>query len=108
MSIARNVLAQAFATAQRVQGEAERILHGLVWQRSGSSVDLPGEAGRLLAKLEDRVARLRKDFQELERVHQALHNGAEPLQEVQDLHRRISQIEKRLSDSRTHATQPAS
>ena len=107
MSIPGYVVSQALGAARRVQQETERVFRVLVRHRLQDGADLPGEASRLLAKLENRVVHLRKEFQELERVHQTLHSGAEPLQEVQDLHRRIAQIEKRLGDSRDQPTPPA-
>ncbi|HSV07548.1 MAG TPA: hypothetical protein VLI07_13580 [Candidatus Binatus sp.] len=51
------------------------------------------------------MVRLRKDFQELERIHHVLNVGTAPLQEVQDLQRRIGDMEKRLGDARSQATQ---
>ena len=100
MSIPRYVVSQALGAGRLVQREAGRVLKVVLGQHTGSAVDLPNEASKLLAKLESRVVHLRQEFQELERVHRTLHSGAQPLQEIQDLHQRISQIEKRLTESR--------
>jgi hypothetical protein len=58
----------------------------------------------LIGRLENHVVRMRKSFQELERIHQVLHVGTAPLQEVQELQRRIAEVEKRLSAARSQAT----
>jgi hypothetical protein len=46
---------------------------------------------------------LRQEFEELDRLHSELHQRTAPLEEVQDLHRRITAMEKRLTDSRNQA-----
>jgi hypothetical protein len=105
VSLARHALSQARSTTQRVQAEAERLVQAVRRRTPWSDAGLQTEAGRLLGKLEDRVVRLRKDFQELERIHHVLNVGTAPLQEVQDLQRRIGDMEKRLGDARSQATQ---
>jgi len=103
-SLARQALSQVRSTTRRVRAETERLVEGVRRRIPWSGPGLQTEAGRLLAKLEDRVVRLHKDFQELERIHHILHVGTEPLQEVQDLQRRIADMEKRLGDARCQAT----
>lgn len=102
-SLARQALSQVRSTTHRVQAEAERLVEGVRRRIPWSGPGLQTEAGRLLAKLEDRVVRLHKDFQELERIHHVLQVGTEPLQEVRDLQRRIGDMEKRLGDARCQA-----
>src|SRR5262245_39046395 len=104
LSLARQALSQARSTASRVQAEAERLIQAVRRRTPWSNAGLQTEAGRLLGKLEDRVVRLRKDFQELERIHHVLNVGTAPLQEVRDLQRRIGDMEKRLGDARCQAT----
>ena len=84
LSLGRQALSQARSSAQRVQTEAERLVQAVRRRTPWSDAGLQTEAGKLLAKLEDRVVRLRKDFQELERIHQVLNVGTAPLEEVQD------------------------
>lgn len=102
LSLARQALSHVRGTVQRVQAEAEGLVNRLRGRSSGAA--LHSEAGQLLGKLEDHVVRLRKNFQELERIHRVLHVGTAPLQEVQELQRRIADVEKRLSDARCQAT----
>jgi septal ring factor EnvC (AmiA/AmiB activator) len=104
MSTIRQTLGQVRRSVQRLQGEAQKLV-GQARNRAGSAqpTGLRGEAGKLLAKLEDRVTRLRQEFEELDRLHSELHQRTAPLEEVQDLHRRITAMEKRLTDSRTQA-----
>jgi len=104
VSLARQALSQVRSTTHRVRAETERLVEGVRRRIPWSAPGLQTEAGRLLAKLEDRVVRLHKDFQELERIHHILHVGTEPLQEVQDLQSRIAGMEKRLGDARCQAT----
>jgi len=102
LSLARAALSHVRGTVQRVQTEAESLFNRIRGRSSGAA--LHSEAGRLLGKLEDHVARLRKNFQELERIHRVLHVGTAPLEEVQELQRRIADVQKRLSDARCQAT----
>ncbi|HYV57426.1 MAG TPA: hypothetical protein VE911_07775 [Candidatus Nitrosopolaris sp.] len=104
VSFAGQALSQARSTVLRVQAEAERLVHAVRRRTPWSSAGLQTEAGKLLAKLEGRVVRLRKDFQELERIHRVLNVGTAPLQEVQELQRRIGDMEKRLGDARCQVT----
>jgi hypothetical protein len=102
LSLARQALSHVRGTVHRVQTEAGRLLDRVRGRSSGAA--LRSEAGELLGKLEDHVVRLRKNFQELERIHQVLHVGTAPLEEVQELQRRIAGVEKRLSAARCQAT----
>jgi hypothetical protein len=104
VSLARRALSQVRSTAHRVQAEVERLVEGVRRRAPWSGAGLQSDAGRLLAKLEDRVIRLRREFQEIERIHHVLHVGTAPLQEVQDLQRRIADVERRLGQARSQAT----
>ena len=98
LSRARDALCQVRDTVRRAQTEVGRVVDRV--RGRSSSTALRCEAGELIGRLENHVVRMRKSFQELERIHQVLHVGTAPLQEVQELQRRIAAVEKRLSDAR--------
>jgi hypothetical protein len=102
LSRARDALGQVRDTVHRVQTEVGRVVNRV--RGRSSSAALRCEAGELIGRLENHVVRLRKNFQELERIHQVLHVGTAPLQEVQELQRRIAEVEKRLGAARGQAT----
>ena len=102
LSRARDALCQVRDTVHRVRTEVGRVVDRVRGRSSGAA--LRCEAGELIGRLEDHVVRMRKSFQELERIHQVLHVGTAPLQEVQELQRRIAEVEKRLTAARCQAT----
>ncbi len=102
LSRARDALSQVRDTVHRVRTEVGRVVNRVSGR--SSSAALRCEAGELIGRLESHVMRLRKNFQELERIHQVLHVGTAPLQEVQELQRRIAEVEKRLTAARGQAT----
>jgi hypothetical protein len=97
-----DVMVAAEFLFQAEYSEAKRELASTFVHRRMLAVELSARQGSAARAIEDRVVRLHKDFQELERIHHIL--------EVQDLQRRIADMEKRLGDAhRTfHAGDPAS